>query len=60
MSNYFTDNPTLERVLRHPAFKEIVRLREGDFAEAARYDFAPRNIEVVVSFYSLLEGKKYF
>lgn len=51
MSNYFTDNPTLERVLRHPALKEIVRLREGDFAEAARYDFAPRNIEEAIEDY---------
>lgn len=51
MSNFFTDNAALERVLRHPALLEIAAMQEGDFGEASRYDFAPRNIEETLADY---------
>ena len=45
MANFYTDNPALRLHLNHPMMKKIVALKERDFAEADKYDFAPRNFE---------------
>ncbi len=45
MANFYTDNPDLRHHLQHPLMKKIVTLKERDFAEADKYDYAPRNFE---------------
>lgn len=45
MANFYTDNPSLKVHLNHPMMKKIVALKERDFAEADKYDYAPRNFE---------------
>lgn len=41
MANFYTDNPSLKHHLNHPLMQKIVKLRERDFADAAKYDYAP-------------------
>lgn len=43
MANFYTDNPALRHYLNHPAMEKIVKLKERDFAEADKYDYAPRD-----------------
>ncbi len=45
MANFYTDNPDLRHHLNHPLMKKIVSLKERDFSEADKYDYAPRNFE---------------
>ena len=45
MANFYTDNPDLRHHLQHPLMKKIVALKERDFAEADKYDYAPRNFD---------------
>ena len=45
MSNFFDDNKDIQFYLGHPLLREIVKLREGDFAEAASCPYAPENME---------------
>ena len=41
MANYFNDIPQLAHYLNHPLARACAKLKERDFAEAERYDFAP-------------------
>ena len=43
MANFYTDTPELKFHLNHPLMKRIVELRERDFTEKDKYDFAPYN-----------------
>lgn len=45
MANFYTDNPVLKLHLNHPLMKKIVALKERDFAEADKYEYAPQNFE---------------
>ena len=45
MANFFEDNPDIQANLEHPTLKEIVKLREGDFSEAATCPYAPENLD---------------
>ena len=45
MANFYTDNPDLRHHLQHPLMKKIVTLKERDFTEADKYDYAPRDFE---------------
>ena len=45
MANFYTDNPDLRHHLQHPQMKKIVTLKERDFTEADKYDYAPRDFE---------------
>ncbi|MBR5891056.1 MAG: acyl-CoA dehydrogenase family protein [Bacteroidaceae bacterium] len=49
--NYYTDNPVLKHYLSHPLFRRIVEIREKNFAEADKYDYAPMNFEEAVAGY---------
>ena len=49
--NYYTDNPVLKHYLNHPLFRRIVEIREKNFAEADKYDYAPMNFEEAVAGY---------
>lgn len=41
MANYYTDNPALRHHLTHPLMEKIVALRERDYTDAERFDYAP-------------------
>ena len=41
MANYYNDNPALRHYLNHPLMERIVALKERDFADADKYDYAP-------------------
>ena len=42
MANFYNDNPALKHYLTHPLMEKIVALKERDFADAAKYDYAPQ------------------
>lgn len=54
MRNYFTDNDRLERILNRPMIEQIADLYEGNYEEAACYDFAPRSAQEAVDGYRLI------
>ena len=41
MENFYTDNPHLKFQLQHPLMEKIVRLKENDYSEYEKYDYAP-------------------
>ena len=45
MANFYTDNPDLKHHLNHPMMKKIVELKERNFTEADKFDYAPLNFE---------------
>lgn len=45
MANFYTDNPDLKNHLSHPLMKKIVSLKERNFEEADKFDYAPQNFE---------------
>jgi alkylation response protein AidB-like acyl-CoA dehydrogenase len=45
MANYYTDNKDLKFHLSHPLMEKIVRLKERNFTEKEKYDFAPMDYE---------------
>lgn len=51
MANFYTDNPALKLHLTHPMMKKIVELKERDFADADKYDYAPLNFEDAMDSY---------
>lgn len=51
MANFFTDNPDLEFHLNHPLMKKIVALRERNFADKDKFDYAPIDFEDAMDSY---------
>ena len=51
MANFYTDNPAFKLHLSHPLMKKIVELKERNFADADKYDYAPQNFEDAVDSY---------
>ena len=49
--NYYTDNPVLRHYLTHPLLRRIVEMRERNFTEAEKYDYAPVDFEEAVAGY---------
>ena len=45
MANFYTDNPDLRHHLNHPVMRKIVELKERNFTEADKFDYAPLNYE---------------
>ncbi len=45
MANFYTDNPNLKHHLNHPLMQKIVELRERNYSEAQKFDYAPANFE---------------
>lgn len=45
MANFYTDNKDLKFHLSHPLMEKIVRLKERNFTEKQKYDFAPMDYE---------------
>ncbi len=45
MANFYTDNPDLKHHLSHPLMQKIVALKERDYTDAAKFDYAPYNFD---------------
>ena len=41
MANFYTDNPDLRHHLSHPLMEKIVALKERDYTDADKFDYAP-------------------
>ena len=41
MANFYTDNPDLRHHLTHPLMEKIVALKERDYTDADKFDYAP-------------------
>ena len=51
MANYYNDNSELKFHLNHPLMKEIVRLKERNYAFKEEFDFAPLDYEDAIDSY---------
>lgn len=51
MANFYTDNNDLKFQLGNPLMKKIVELKENDFRESGKYDYAPCNAEDAIDSY---------
>ncbi len=51
MANFYTDNPDLEFHLNHPLMKKIVALRERNFVDKDKFDYAPIDFEDAMDSY---------
>jgi alkylation response protein AidB-like acyl-CoA dehydrogenase len=45
MANFYTDNPDLKHHLTHPMMQKIVALKERNYTDAEKFDYAPYNFE---------------
>ena len=45
MANFYTDNPDLKHHLTHPLMEKIVALKERDYTDAEKFDYAPLNYD---------------
>ena len=45
MANFYTDNPDLKHHLTHPMMRKIVELKERNFSDADKFDYAPLDFE---------------
>ncbi len=45
MANFYTDNPDLRHHLGHPLMRKIVELKERNYTDAEKFDYAPLNFE---------------
>ncbi|MDO5759666.1 MAG: acyl-CoA dehydrogenase, partial [Bacteroidota bacterium] len=45
MANFFEDNKGLQFQLENPMMQEIIRLKERDYADYGKYDYAPKDFE---------------
>lgn len=51
MANFFTDNKDLKFHLTHPLMQKIVGLKENNYSEADKYDYAPADFEDAMDSY---------
>jgi len=51
MANFYTDNNDLKFHLSHPLMKKIVALKERNFADKCKYDYAPLDFEDAMDSY---------
>jgi alkylation response protein AidB-like acyl-CoA dehydrogenase len=51
MANFYNDTPELRFHLSHPLMKRIVELRERDYTEKDKYDYAPLDFEDAIDSY---------
>ena len=49
--NFYTDNPALKFQLSNPLMKKIVALKERNFADKNKYDYAPQDFEDAIDSY---------
>ena len=51
MDNFFKDTPDFKFHLEHPLVRKIVKLKERNFEEALKYDYAPQNHDDAIDNY---------
>jgi len=51
MANFYTDNPDLRHYLTHPMMRKIVELKERNFSDAEKFDYAPLNYDDAIDSY---------
>ena len=51
MANFYNDNPDLKHHLTHPLMQKIVSLKERNYTDAEKYDYAPFNFEDAMDSY---------
>ncbi len=51
MANFYTDTPELKHHLEHPLMKRIVELKERNYADKDKYDYAPFDFEDAMDSY---------
>jgi alkylation response protein AidB-like acyl-CoA dehydrogenase len=51
MANFYTDNKDLKFHLEHPLMKKIVALKENNFVDKDKYDYAPVDFEDTLDSY---------
>ena len=51
MANFYTDNKDLKFHLTHPLMKKIIALRERNYADKDKYDYAPMDFEDALDSY---------
>ena len=51
MANFYTDNPDMRFQLEHPLMKKIVELKERNYQDKDKYDYAPRDFEDALDSY---------
>ena len=51
MDNFFKDTPDFKFHLEHPIVQKIVKLKERNFTESEKYDYAPLNHEDAIDTY---------
>jgi len=51
MANFYTDNAALHYHLHHPLMKEIVALRERNYSESKKFDYAPQDFDDAMDSY---------
>ncbi len=51
MANFFTDNPDLKFHLTHPLMEKIVALKERNFEDKEKFDYAPMDFEDAMDSY---------
>ena len=52
MANFYTDNSALKFQLSHPLMQKIVTLRENNFLEKDKFDYAPQDFEDAIDSYN--------
>ncbi len=51
MANYYNDNIDLKHHLNHPLMRKIVELKERNYTDAEKFDYAPLNYEDAIDSY---------
>ena len=51
MANFYTDTPELKHHLEHPLMKRIVELKERNYADKDKFDYAPVDFEDAMDSY---------
>ena len=51
MSNLYNDNPDLKHHLSHPLMRKIVEMKERNFSDAEKFDYAPLDYEDAMDSY---------
>lgn len=51
MSNFYNDNPNLKHHLSHPLMRKIVEMKERNFSDAEKFDYAPLDYEDAMDSY---------
>ncbi|MDE6825291.1 MAG: acyl-CoA dehydrogenase, partial [Paramuribaculum sp.] len=52
MANFYTDNPDLKHHLEHPLMEKISALKERNYSDAEKFDYAPVDFDDAMDSYN--------